>query len=102
MLTTVAQVLYEGNDPTTVFFHGQIQDIQKEGKHYVLSLNLPFSSNEKISLLQSGDELTIQVGNFRRNVILPHSLVGLKISQAKLEEGKLKIKFEERTTKDSK
>ena len=102
MLTTIAQALYGGDDPTTVFFHGQVQDIQKENEHYILSLNLPFSSKEKISLLQSGDELTVQVADFRRNVILPRSLIGLKVSEAKLEEGKLKIKFNKKSTKGSK
>jgi len=43
--------------------------------------------------MQSGDELTIQVANFRWNVVLPHVLRGLAVSEAKLEESKLKIKF---------
>ena len=61
--------------------------------HYVLTLALPFSNKEKISLMQSGDELSIQVANFRRNVILPGALRGLAVSEAKLEESKLRIKF---------
>lgn len=102
MLRAMAEALYGGDDPTTIFFRGQVQDIQKEDKHYVLALTLPFTSNEKISLLQSGDELTIQVASFRRNVILPHGLRGLAVSEAKLEEGKLKIKFHQRETKETK
>ncbi|MBE9570303.1 MAG: hypothetical protein IMF11_06745 [Proteobacteria bacterium] len=93
MLKVMAEVLYDGDDPTTIFFRGQVQDIQKEDNHYVLTLTLPFTSREKISLMQSGDELSIQVANFRRNVILPRALRGLAVSEAKLEEGKLRIKF---------
>ncbi|MBA7468377.1 hypothetical protein ES707_03622 [subsurface metagenome] len=102
MLKVMAEAVYGGDDPTTIFFQGQVQDIQKEGKHYVLTLALPFSSKEKISLIQSGDELTIQVVNFRRNVILPHALRGLAVSEAKLEESKLRIKFHQRRTEDGK
>jgi len=102
MLKVMAKALYGEDDPTTIFFQGQVQDIHKEDKHYVLTLTLPFSNKEKISLMQSGDELTIQVADFRRNVILPHALRGLTVSEAKLEEGKLKIKFNQGGTKDSK
>ena len=102
MLRAMAEAVYGGDDPTTIFFRGQAQDIQKEDKHYVLTLALPFTSKEKISLLQSGDELTIQVASFRRNVILPRALRGLAVNEAKLEEGKLKIKFHQRETKKSK
>jgi len=102
MLKVMAEAVYGGDDPTTIFFQGQVQDIQKAGKHYVLTLALPFSSKEKISLTQSGDELIIQVANFRRNVILPHALRGLVVSEAKLEESKLRIKFHQGRTHGSK
>jgi len=92
-LRVMAEALYGEGDPTAVFFRGQVQDIQKENKHYVLTLALPFTSKEKISLLRSRDELTIQVASFRRNVILPRVLRGLAVGEAKLEEGKLKIRF---------
>jgi len=95
MLETMAKALYGENDPTAVLFEGKVQDIYKENRHYVLALSLPFAAREKVSLTQIGDELAIQVANFRRNVILPHSLIGLEVSEAKLEEGKLKIKFRE-------
>jgi len=94
MLRTVAEALYGGKDPATVFSRGEVQSIQKVDKHYVLTLTLPFTSREQVSLMQSGDELTIQVAGFRRNVILPRSLVGLTVSEAKLEASKLKIRFQ--------
>ncbi|MBA7644929.1 hypothetical protein ES703_52678 [subsurface metagenome] len=102
MLKVMAEAVYDGGDPTTIFFQGQVQDIQKEGKHYVLTLTLPFTSREKISLMKSGDELSIQVANFRRNVILPRALRGLAVSEAKLEEGRLRIKFHQRRPEGSK
>jgi arsenite-transporting ATPase len=93
MLRATAEALYHGDDPVRVFFQGQAQDIQKEDEHYILSLSLPFTGKEDISIMQSGEELTVQVANFRRNVTLPRVLIGLPVSEAKLEGGKLKIKF---------
>ena len=98
MLRAMAEALYGDKDPTTVFTRGQVQDIHKEGKHYILTLALPFASKGKVSLMQRDDELTIQVGGFRRNVILPRALIGLSASEAKLEEGKLRIKFQQERT----
>jgi arsenite-transporting ATPase len=94
MLRNMAEALYGEKDPTAVFYRGGVQSIHKEGKHYVLTITLPFTSKEQISLMQSGDELTIQVAGFRRNVVLPRSLVGLAVGEAKLEEGRLKIRFQ--------
>jgi arsenite-transporting ATPase len=94
MLRATAEALYGGKDPVTVFSRGEVQSIYKEDKHYVLTLTLPFTSREQVSLMQSGDELTIQVAGFRRNVILPRSLVGLTVSEAKMEASKLKIRFQ--------
>jgi len=93
MLMVMAKALYGDDDPTAVFFKGRVQDIHKENKHYALTLHLPFSSKEKISVTQVGDELAVQVANFRRNVTLPHTLVGLEVVGAKLENGELRIKF---------
>lgn len=93
MLKVMAEAVYNDSDPTAIFFQGRVQDIHKEDKHYVLTLPLPFTSKGEISLMQSGDELTIQVAKFRRNVILPRPLIGLAVTEAKLDKGKLKIKF---------
>jgi arsenite-transporting ATPase len=102
MLRVMAEALYGDKDPTTIFIRRQVQSIHKEDKHYVLTLALPLTSRGKISLLQSGDELTIQVGGVRRNVILPRALLGLSATEAKLNKGELKIKFQRDTTGDNK
>ncbi len=99
MLRTMAKALYGESDPTAFFFQGEIQHVQKEDKYYVLTLTLPFTSKEEIHLIQGGNELTIQVGNFRRNVILPHALVGLAVNEARMEDSKLKIRFQPREPK---
>jgi arsenite-transporting ATPase len=48
-------------------------------------------------LLRSGDELTVQAGNWRRNLVLPRSLRGLEIGQARFSDHMLNIVFEKRS-----
>ena len=96
MLKVMADALYQEDDPTRLFFQGQVQDLQKEDKHYILTLPLPLIEKGDISLTQSGDELIIRVGSFKRNIILPHILVGLAATQARFEGGKLRIQFDQR------
>ena len=93
MLKVIADALYQDGDPTKLFFQGQVQDLQKEDKHYILNLSLPFVEKDDISLVQGGGELIIRVGKFKRNIILPHTLVGFTATEAKFEGSKLRIRF---------
>ena len=92
-LEIMADALYGKDDPTKFFFRGQVQNFQKEDEHYTLTLTLPFIEKEDISLVRSGDELAVQVGNFKRNIILPHALAGLAATGARFEGSKLRIQF---------
>jgi len=96
MLKAMATALFDDSDPTRVFFRGQAHSIEKENSHYVLTLPLPFTGKGDVSLTQSGDEILISVASFRRNIILPHILVGLPVAEAKMEDGKLRIRFEQK------
>ena len=60
MLKNMAQSIYGEKDPTGFFFTGKVQQVRKKNNHYVLILSLPFSSEEKIDLIQNGSELTIR------------------------------------------
>ncbi|MFQ5825921.1 MAG: ArsA family ATPase [Dehalococcoidia bacterium] len=94
MLRLMAQSLFGDEDPAQVFFQGLAHAVQKEDSHYTLSLALPFTTKQDISLAQNGDELTVQVGGYRRNIILPRTLLGLPVTGARFEDGRLKIRFE--------
>ncbi|MDO8672610.1 MAG: TRC40/GET3/ArsA family transport-energizing ATPase [Dehalococcoidia bacterium] len=93
MLRQLAEKLYGEEDPSRAYFHGQTQTIEKRDGSYILTLPLPLISKEEVSLNRTGDELLIQIGNQRRNLILPKALVSLAIRQAKLDDGALKIVF---------
>jgi arsenite-transporting ATPase len=69
-------------DPTKVFHEGPVQEISSENGQYLLTLRLPFTSREDLSVIESRDELVLQVGQYRRNIILPRALVGLGVEDA--------------------
>ena len=53
-------------------------------------------------MIEKGDELTIQAGAYRRNIILPRMLAGAAIEEAKMEGDTLKIRFEKASKKSKK
>jgi len=72
---------------------GQPQIIEKSDHGYLLKLHLPFVRKEAIHLTRKADELAISIGNFRRNIILPHVLSVLDVQSARFEEDNLVIHF---------
>jgi len=93
MLRRLADALFGERDPSELFFHGQAYRIEESADGYVLVVPLPFAEKKDISLLQKGDELTVQVGAYRRTFILPRALMGLETQGAKFEDHALRIRF---------
>ena len=93
MLARMAKELYGEEDPTKLFFEGEAQQFRKLDGRYILSLKLPFTSKEKIGLLRTGDELIIQLGAYKRNIILPRILLPMRTEEAKFEGERLDIYF---------
>jgi arsenite-transporting ATPase len=94
MLGKMSEALFGGRDPGDVFFKGKVQTIEQTDTGYTLRFPLPLATKNQIDLLQTGDELVVQVGDYKRNIILPRALALLKVAGAKLDGGELKISFE--------
>ena len=95
MLRQMAHALFGEEDPSRIFFRGRPHEIEKAEGYYELIIPLPFVEKAEISLTQSGDELLVQVGRYKRNLVLPRTLAGLRADAARFEEGKLRIRFRE-------
>src|SRR6266511_1666444 len=92
-LEEMARALFGDEDPAQIFFRGRSQAIERTDGGYVLTLPLPFVEKGDVNLLHAGDELLVQVGPHKRNVILPRVLVGLVTSGAKFDGDSLRIRF---------
>lgn len=93
MLERMGRSLFADRDPTRVFFSGPVQEVHHHGKEYLLRLKLPFLRREDVDLFQRGEELHVSIGNFRREIVLPRALIGLKVVGAKAENGALVVRF---------
>jgi arsenite-transporting ATPase len=93
MLDKMGQALFGEQDPTTVFFAGKTQTIEQTPTGFLLRLPLPLATKEQLDLVQAGDELVVQVGDYKRNIILPRALATLQIAGAKLDSGELTVNF---------
>lgn len=93
LLADLGQKLYQGQDPTQIFYARSPISINKTEAGFEMILELPFVEKETLDLSQNGEELTIRVGQFKRNIILPHFLSHYNIEEARFEKNKLRIKF---------
>lgn len=97
-LHKMADLLYGKDDPTQSFFKGKPLTLERENGDYLLILELPFIEKEEISLHQVGDELVVQIGNLKRNILLPQVLLKREVAKAELKDGHLRIRFKESET----
>lgn len=87
--------LFDGRDPAERLFRGQGHILEPDGPNgYVLRLLLPFTDKSAIDLYRSTDEITLMVGNYRRNIVLPRALWNLEVTSARMLNGELSIHFE--------
>ena len=97
MLRRVAEAAFAGLDPDEVLYRGRVEEVRREGSGYVLDLAIPFAARDDIQLNQRGDELTLQVGPFKRKTLLPRALTGRPVQGARFVDGRLQIRFGERS-----
>jgi len=92
-LSMVGNALFKNIDPVKVQFRGKTQEISLQGEEYVLRIPLPHVELGKVSLVKRGDELFVEIGNFRRDLILPMTLAERPARKAQFREGVLEVRF---------
>ena len=69
---------------------------EKNEEGYLLSIFLPVVSKDKLDMHQTGADIIIRIGNFKRNIPIPNTLRNYAISSAKLKDEELLIQFAEK------
>ncbi len=93
MLERVGDALFADADPTAFFYKGRPYRVERHDGELILSLQLPFATKEQLSIDRNADELVVQVGSWRRNLILPRALVTAETRAAQFEGDTLRIHF---------
>ena len=92
-LREMAGHLFGDDDPTRIYYPTVAHEVRAEDGGFVLSLGAPFATRDEVSLAQRGDELSVQVGAHRRNILLPRVLSGLRATSARMDGGRLNVYF---------
>jgi arsenite/tail-anchored protein-transporting ATPase len=92
-LRQLGRLLFGDRDPTRFFYRGRPYQVRRDGEDFLLTLELPFTSREDVELSRHGDELVLQVGGWRRTLLLPRVLLDASAAGARMEEGRLKVRF---------
>ncbi len=92
-LGKLANTIFGATDPTQIFYRGQIQEITREGDTYILRLPLPHVEMDKVQMTKKGDEMIIEIGNFKRDITLPSILATQEATVARFVNKALEIHF---------
>jgi len=92
-LTELGQAMFAETDPSQFLYRGRPYSVSRDESGYTLAVELPFTSKDEIALSRSGDELLLQVGAWRRNLVLPRLLLDAPTQGARMEDRVLKVRF---------
>jgi arsenite-transporting ATPase len=92
-LEALGRALYADRDAAASYRTDAPYRYAKKGGGYVLTLDLPFVAKDEIDLAVASGDLIVRIGNVRHHVPIPRTLSGFTPSGAKVEEGKLTVRF---------
>jgi len=92
-LSALGRATFGERDPVKVLHVGPTQTIQRNEDGYLLTIPMPNVEVRKLELTKRGDELYVDLGNFRREVTLPLALSALEPGVARIQNGVLEVPF---------
>lgn len=92
-LSKLAETIFGAQDPTQVHHRGPVQEIVREDDRYILRLPLPHVEMDKVQMTKKGDEMIIEIGNFKRDISLPSVLANQEATVARFVNKALEIHF---------
>jgi arsenite/tail-anchored protein-transporting ATPase len=97
-LREVGEALFGAEDPAAVRYRGRPYQVVRNGKGWMLRVELPFVAREDVDLSRRGDELVLHAAGWRRTLVLPRALVDAQTTAARWQDQTLTIEFEPRRT----
>ena len=92
-LGELAEVLFDGGDPVAQMREQPPVKIEESDGAVRMVLDLGFATRQDVNLMQHADELVVEIGSSRRNLLLPAALARMRAVKAKVEDGSLVIEF---------
>lgn len=103
-LHRLADALYGDKNPAERLSDGGTHRVEKvedakDGTKYMMIVPLGFAEKGDVDMYRSRDEITLRVGPYRRNIILPGVLHDLEL-EAKFDPPNLNIRFYDSASED--
>ena len=92
-LREMAAELYGDKDPILGYEAVSPFHMEETAEGVLVALDVPFVSRDELDVVRRGAELAISVGPYRRSLVLPDSLHRRAVISAKLNDGRLEIRF---------
>ena len=92
-LRAFGRALYGEEDPARHHADVSPLHLERTDDGDVLSVDLPFTDRDELSLGRREDELLVRVGPYRRSILLPDSLRRRRVVDAALRDGALRVTF---------
>jgi arsenite-transporting ATPase len=94
-LEILADMLFGKSDPAAIYSRESPMRMYEEKGEKVLALRIPFEiENRPVELYNRKDLLIVGIGSYKRNISLPYTYASLKVKEAQMRDGWLKIRFE--------
>jgi arsenite-transporting ATPase len=92
-LRRLGRELYGERDPAASYLVHPPYRYAKSGASYILKLEIPFVEKDEVELAVASGDLIVRIGNVRHHIPIPRTLAGASPSAAKVENGKLTVRF---------
>ncbi|HIU75676.1 MAG TPA: ArsA family ATPase [Candidatus Pelethocola excrementipullorum] len=90
----IVKAVLDGQDVFAIHDSIAGERYEENDRGYVMYVTLPFVGKEDVDMHMSGTDIIIKIGNFKRNIPIPNILREYSVVEAKLNNGELKIQFE--------
>jgi arsenite-transporting ATPase len=97
-LADLAADVYDGTDPVAAPVGDGPFRVSRGQHGATLHLALPLVTRSEVDLARNGDELVVTVASYRRLLTLPAALARFEVAGARVEQGELRVRFEEKVS----
>ena len=92
-LAAFGEQIYGERDPAGVGSGAEPLTVERTVDGFALTVAVPFAAREELALTRRGDDIAVTVGAHRRLITLPSALRRCTVEGARLEEGRLVVRF---------
>jgi arsenite/tail-anchored protein-transporting ATPase len=93
-LERLSEIVYADHDPASFLVDEPSYGFSKDKTdEYRLEIRLPFAPTDQLEVSRVSEDLTVRIGTFKRNILLPRAIAPLKTIGATIVRNTLVVRF---------